>query len=695
MWGLRQKFLLLFVFLPFLVSTSTYSEPGPEEAKPVPAGSGLLLQKAFAAQAREDYPAAAGFYESYLKAREKEAESGSQKDLDFVRLQYGEVLYQLKRNDQAVAQIESALEEPTTETDLMSGLLLLADLGKQERSLELTLKALSRYPANVELNYHAAELYRVGGAEEKSMNYYTRVLHVSPPGDFRSGYYRSNSLWKLAVYYVGKKNTDLASLYALRFLEYHPESVGGRYLLGAGVFFENGKYNKSLPHLLKLDRLPRDQLKEAGVDTARLDFILGQIFMMRFDPRAIAYFSRCKDSNPLAEQYWLLLTNQPPGSYAPLLQFVKKHPEHLPARVALLYALKQQKAYDAYASELIAVSELAARLHEPDTGWKVIQRARAFQKERPEMNISEFHIHRLSWIHLQDSGHPHRALIEAERTIQIGDRDGQWDDGLPRVVAVENLARLYSHEEIGRNADAKRLLFEQLEKTPERHETHMVLGLVEWREHNWNEALKHMNRARELAPNRLDYLFLESVLLSEEGQMDRAEQGYLEVLKANSSFAPAQNSLGYLYARQGKKLEEARSLIEKAVQQEPSNAAYRDSLGWVYFKTGEYNLARFHLEMAATLMKNESSPSPEIYEHLGDVYDKLNMPLRALESYKEALRLNTGPARRPGTWEKEIQQKMRQLRGTNGFLQRNEAGCSGAGNLAECIQYEMRELISI
>ncbi|MBI40281.1 MAG: hypothetical protein CMF59_11825 [Leptospiraceae bacterium] len=667
--GLRRRFIVLFLSVFSLGYSATLpGSPMPAEAKPEPPGFELLLQKAFAAQTREQYPIAADFFEKYLQARKDISDSSKPEDLDFVRLQYGEVLFQLKRTEQAAAQVELALEEPTTEADLMDGLLLLADLGKQERSLELTLKALTRFPANVELNYHAAELFRVAGAEEKSMNYYTRVLHVSPPGDYRSGYYRSNSLWKLAVYYVGKKNADLASLYAMRFLEYHPESVGGRYLLGAGVYFENGKYNRSLPHLLKLDRMPRDQLKEAGVDTARLDFILGQIFMMRFDPRAITYFSRCKDSNPLAEQYWLLLTNQPPASYAPLLQFVKKHPEHLPARVALLYALKQQEAFDAYSSELIAVSELAARLHEPDTGWKVIQRARSFKEARPDADISQFHIHRLSWIHLQDSGHPHRALIEAERTIEIGDRDGQWDQGLQRVVAVENLARLYSHEEIGRHEDAKRLLTEQLKKTPERHETYMVLGLVEWREQDWNSALKHMNRARELAPNRLDYLFLESVLLSEEGELDRAEKGYLEVLNANSNFAPAQNSLGYLYARQGKNLDKARSLIEQAVQQEPSNAAYRDSLGWVYYQTGEYNLARFHLEMAATLMKNESSPSPEIYEHLGDVYHKLNMPLRALESYKEALRLNVGPAQRPASWEKSIQKKMQELRGTNGLF---------------------------
>ncbi len=633
----------------------TIPERGPEDS-----GDGLILQKAFAAQTESRYGESAAMFVKYLESRTQK----KQPVADFVRIQYARVLFSLKRTEESAAQLELALAKPTDEEDMVEIVLQMADLQREGRSLELALEALESYPANMELNYHVAELYRQAGQEDRSMNYYTRVLYVAPPGDFRSGYYRSNSLWRLAVYYVGKKDPDLASVYAMKFLEYHPESVGGRYLLGAGVYFENGKYNRSLPHLLKLDRMPRENLKEAGIDTERLDFLLGQIFMMRFDPRAIAYFSHCKDSNPLAEQYWLLLTDQPPGSFAPLLGFLEKHPDHLPARVALLYAL-EKRDLTSYAEELLNVSELAAQQNEPDTGWKIIQKARKLKEQRPDIQISEFQIHRLSWIHLQDSGHFHRALIEAQRTIEVGDRESAWGQSLERPAAIENLARLYSSEEIRRFEDARIILKEQINRSPSRDQSYMVLGLVEWREHNWNQALVSMSRARELAPDRLDYIFLEAVLQSEKGNLEKAEQGYLKVLESNPEFAPAQNSLGYLYAREGKNLEKARALIEKAVQQEPSNAAYRDSLGWVYFKSGNYDMARFHLEMAATLMQNDSTPSPEIHEHLGDVYHKLDMPLRALEAYREALRLNTGPSKRPAGWEDSIRKKMKTLKGAD------------------------------
>ncbi|MCB1138655.1 MAG: tetratricopeptide repeat protein, partial [Leptospiraceae bacterium] len=487
-----------------------------------------------------------------------------------------------------------------------------------------------------------------------------------PPGDYSAGYYRSNSLWKLAVYYVGKKNVEAASLYALRFLDYHPDSLGARYLLGAGVYFENGRYNESLPHLMKLDRMPASDLKEAGIDTERLDFLLGQILMMRFDPRAITYFSRCKDSNPLAEQYWMVLTNQPVKNYVPLLEFLRKHPDHLPARVALLYALEQQEKYEAYADELIRVSTLAALRGESDTGLKVVQRARELRNERPDLKIREFDIHRLSWLHLMESDNPHRALIEARKAISVGDAEGAWGPDQKRAAAVEQLARLLANEEISGFDEARQLLLDQVGKIPDRHESYMMLSLVEWRQHRWEAALKYMSRARELAPNRLDYLFLESVLLSEQGQLEKAEEGYRKVLTANSRFAPAQNSLGYLLAREGKNLDEARALIEEAVQQEPSNAAYRDSLGWVYYQSGQYNLARFHLEMAATLMKHEQTPSPEVYEHLGDVYHKLGMPLRALEAYREAIQVNDGPGKRPPGWLEGIQGKIRRIKGDAG-----------------------------
>ena len=78
------------------------------------------------------------------------------------------------------------------------------------------------------------------------------------------------------------------------------------------------------------------------------------------------------------------------------------------------------------------------------------------------------------------------------------------------------------------------------------------------------------------------------------------------------------NYLGYMWADKGEKLPEALKMIRKAVDIEPMNGAYLDSLGWVYFKMGEYELAEDNLRQAV----NRDQTDPTVHMHLGDLYEK-------------------------------------------------------------------------
>jgi tetratricopeptide (TPR) repeat protein len=95
----------------------------------------------------------------------------------------------------------------------------------------------------------------------------------------------------------------------------------------------------------------------------------------------------------------------------------------------------------------------------------------------------------------------------------------------------------------------------------------------------------------------------------------------------------ALNDLGYLWADEGKRLERARTMIERAVAAEPENAAYRDSLGWVLFRLGRDDDAIAELKKAATGDK----PDPNVLEHLGDVYHHARKSSEALDAWKQAL----------------------------------------------------------
>ena len=73
-------------------------------------------------------------------------------------------------------------------------------------------------------------------------------------------------------------------------------------------------------------------------------------------------------------------------------------------------------------------------------------------------------------------------------------------------------------------------------------------------------------------------------------------------------------------------------MIRQAVDAEPDNAAYRDSLGWVLFRLGKYPEAVAELEKAAA----DKKPDGTVLEHLGDAYAKLNQRDKAVEAWRKA-----------------------------------------------------------
>ena len=105
-----------------------------------------------------------------------------------------------------------------------------------------------------------------------------------------------------------------------------------------------------------------------------------------------------------------------------------------------------------------------------------------------------------------------------------------------------------------------------------------------------------------------------------------------EVLKINPDNASALNYIGYTYAEQGVRLDEALSLVEKAVALKPADGFILDSLGWVWFQKGDLIKAQQYLEKALKLSPEE----PAVNEHLGDLYLKKNNRTKALYYYRRA-----------------------------------------------------------
>jgi tetratricopeptide (TPR) repeat protein len=113
-----------------------------------------------------------------------------------------------------------------------------------------------------------------------------------------------------------------------------------------------------------------------------------------------------------------------------------------------------------------------------------------------------------------------------------------------------------------------------------------------------------------------------------------AETTLREILKQMPDNPIALNNLGYFLVERNIKFEEALEMIQKAVNVDPTNPSYLDSLGWVNFKLGKYAEAEKSLKEA---LRYDSSAT--ILEHLGDVYQKQNKPDDAKTTWQKALNL--------------------------------------------------------
>lgn len=125
-------------------------------------------------------------------------------------------------------------------------------------------------------------------------------------------------------------------------------------------------------------------------------------------------------------------------------------------------------------------------------------------------------------------------------------------------------------------------------------------------------------------------------LYSDSGRSSDAEKILRQIIANNPKNANALNYLGYLLAQQSRNLEEAIGLVNRALQEEPENGAFLDSLGWAHFQRGDLSEAEKYLARAAERLPDNS----EILDHLGDLYAARGRLQEAISAWSRALKAN-------------------------------------------------------
>jgi tetratricopeptide (TPR) repeat protein len=191
--------------------------------------------------------------------------------------------------------------------------------------------------------------------------------------------------------------------------------------------------------------------------------------------------------------------------------------------------------------------------------------------------------------------YPNDAAIRASQALLLGEND-QTDE-------------------------AVKLLQTDVKGTADDRETYLNISQVYERGRRYTDAEQAARKAESLAAEPRDNeiaWYLLGAIYERQKQFEKAEEEFKKVLDVNPKNAQVLNYYGYMLADRGVRLEEAHDLIQRAVDQEPFNGAFLDSLGWVYFKQNKLDDAESMLRKAV-----EHEPhDPTIRSHLGDVYAK-------------------------------------------------------------------------
>jgi tetratricopeptide (TPR) repeat protein len=148
-----------------------------------------------------------------------------------------------------------------------------------------------------------------------------------------------------------------------------------------------------------------------------------------------------------------------------------------------------------------------------------------------------------------------------------------------------------------------------------------------------DEAIALLKDAAGRAPEDTTVLFQYGAALDRAGRTADAEKTFRDVIAKDPLDAGALNYLGYMLAEHGASLEEAVSLIQRALNVEPNNPSYLDSLGWAYVQQGKLDLADPALTTAAEKLPANSV----IQDHLGDLRLKQNRRADAIAAWQKAL----------------------------------------------------------
>jgi tetratricopeptide (TPR) repeat protein len=197
------------------------------------------------------------------------------------------------------------------------------------------------------------------------------------------------------------------------------------------------------------------------------------------------------------------------------------------------------------------------------------------------------------------------------------------------------LARLEAEalRQTGRTDQGVALLEGMVQKNSGDPEAYIALSQLYSDANRGAQAVKLLQDAQAKFPSESSLTFQLAAVLEKQKKHAESEAVFRELIAKEPEHAAALNYLGYMLADRGEKLDESVVLIQRALEIEPDNGSYLDSLGWAYYKSGKLDLAETHLKRAADQLTTNSV----VQDHYGDVLLRLGRYEQAIAAWGRAL----------------------------------------------------------
>ncbi|MCU0824092.1 MAG: tetratricopeptide repeat protein [Leptospira sp.] len=496
--------------------------------------------------------------------------------------------------------------------------------GELKLAAELLEADLARFPNDFDFLYLLGSLYTEQKIWNRSLLYYTALSFAIQRRDTNSKYKN------LVNRTLGELNykLDFPKISIKHYEEYTNAAPNDTEVLFrlAQIYFVLGDFGKCKSYLEEIrKRNPRD------IDASHM---LLEVSFVSNRSLARSYLEVLRRENKIPKDGIINILDrhlsfERDGLKEEVIKFIQKNPQRLSPKLVLL-ELTSKENKDEFLANTKEAGRYAYEYRQFLVAKKLLQDALTLIQDDPKYTNEISAIWEQISFCEEMMAKPNHAILAQKLAIESQTDPQKKDKNLFR------LSYLYVLPKINREKDSIEILSSLISKSAIPSYFYLR-GLAYYQSELYLKSHSDFNQAVKLEPNNSVYTFYRAMASDKLKNFEEAEKDLYETIRLNPNASNAMNYLGYMYAEKNMKPEEALSLLNSAIQIEPDNAAFQDSIGWVQFRKKNLDESLLHLNFAASLATEREIEDPVIYDHLGDVYVAKKDPVNALVFFNMAL----------------------------------------------------------